>query len=209
MSEVKIKAESRTQFGKGAARRLRRSGMVPAVLYGHGTDPVHVALPGHDLMLALKQANVLLSVDLGDKAELTIPKQVQRDPIKGFLEHVDLLIVKRGERVVVDVPVVLTGDAGPGTTVSLDATTISLETEATHIPEQVEISIEGAEAGFQVHAGEATLPRGSTLNADPEQLIVHVSAETEVAVEAEETEAEGEAAAAEGSAEQSESSSQE
>lgn len=208
MSEVKIKAESRTQFGKGAARRLRRTGMVPAVLYGHGTDPVHVALPGHELMLALKSSNALLSVDLGDKAELTIPKQVQRDPIKGFLEHVDLLIVKRGERVVVDVPVVLVGDAGPGTTVSLDATSLSLEAEATHIPEQVEVSIEGAEAGFQLHAGEAKLPAGSTLNADPELLIVHVSAETEVAVEAEEG-AEGAGEPAEAGAESAEAASQE
>lgn len=185
MSEVKIKAESRTQFGKGAARRIRRSGLVPAVLYGHGTDPVHVALPGHDLMLALKSSNALLSIDLGDKSELTIPKQVQRDPIKGFLEHVDLLIVKRGEKVVVDISVVLTGDAAPGTMVRLDHPSVSVEAEATHIPEQLEISIEDAEVGTQIHAGDVTLPRGVTMQTDPEALVVHITAETEAEVEAE------------------------
>ena len=112
-SEVKIQAESRTEFGKGAARRIRRADKVPAVLYGHGTDPVHITLPGHDLMLALKTANALLSIELDGDSQLALPKQVQRDPIKGFIEHADLIIVRRGEKVTVDVPLVLVGEAAP------------------------------------------------------------------------------------------------
>ena len=114
MSEVKLTAEARTEFGKGAARRLRRAHKVPAVLYGHGTAPVHVALPGHDTMLALKHSNALLSVDLDGTATLALPKDVQRDPLRGFIEHVDLIIVRRGERVIVDVPLHVVGDARPG-----------------------------------------------------------------------------------------------
>ncbi len=198
MPEVKIKAESRTEFGKGAARRIRRAGLVPAVLYGHGSDPVHITLPGHELMLALKTANALFDVDLGSTSELAIPKQVQRDPIRGFLEHVDLLIVRRGEKVVVEVPVVTVGEAAPGSLVSVEHTTLSVEAEATHIPSSIEVSIEGAEVGTQVHAGDIALPRGVTLQLDPEALIVNVSAPSAPAEEeAEAAEgAEGEAAEA-------------
>jgi large subunit ribosomal protein L25 len=176
VSEVKIKAESRTEFGKGAARRIRRSGLVPAVLYGHGTPPVHITLPGHELMLALKTSNVLLDVDLGDTSELALPKQVQRDPLKGFLEHVDLLIVKRGEKVVVEVQVVTTGDAVSGSLVQLEHNTLSVEAEATHIPTEFEISIEGAEIGTQIHASDISLPSGVVLQTAPETLIVNITA---------------------------------
>jgi large subunit ribosomal protein L25 len=200
--EVKIKAESRNEFGKGAARRIRRAGLVPAVLYGHGSAPVHITLPGHELMLALKTANALFDVDLGDRSELAIPKQVQRDPIKGFLEHVDLLIVRRGEKVVVSVPIVLVGDAAPGTMVSLEHTALSVEAEATHIPGQIEVSIAAAEIGTQIHASDVTLPSGVVLQDDPEVLVVNITAPAAAEVEEEaEAAAEGEGAvAAEGEA---------
>ena len=195
MPEVKIKAESRTEFGKGAARRIRRAGLVPAVLYGHGSAPVHITLPGHELMLALKTANALFDVDLGEHSELAIPKQVQRDPIRGFLEHVDLLIVRRGEKVVVDVPVVTVGEAAPGALVSVEHNTLSVEAEATHIPGHIEVSIEGAEIGTQIHAGDIKLPTGVTLDLDAEALVVNVTAPSAPEAEAEEAEAaEGEAA---------------
>jgi large subunit ribosomal protein L25 len=192
-SEVKIKAEPRTQFGKGAARRIRREDKVPAVLYGHGSDPVHISLPGHDLMLALKTANALLSIEVDGKSQLALPKQVQRDPIKGFIEHADLLIVTRGEKVTVEVPVVLVGEAAADTLVSLEHQTISLEAEATHIPEHVEIDIEGRDVGTQIHAKDLTLPTGSTLILDPETLVVNISpAPTAADIEAELSEAEAE-----------------
>lgn len=202
MPEVKIKAESRNEFGKGAARRIRRAGLVPAVLYGHGSAPVHITLPGHELMLALKTANALFDVDLGDRSELAIPKQVQRDPIKGFLEHVDLLIVRRGEKVVVSVPIVLVGDAAPGTMVSLEHTALSVEAEATHIPGQIEVSIADAEIGTQIHASDVTLPSGVVLQDDAEVLVVNITAPAAAEVEEEaEAAAEGEGVeAAEGEA---------
>lgn len=203
MSEIKLKAEARTEFGKGAARRIRRSDRVPAVLYGHGTDPQHVSLPGHDLMLALKSgANALLTIQIdGAQDQLVIPKQVQRDPIKGFLEHADLLIVRRGEKVTVDIPVVLVGDPAPETLVVTDATVLSIEAEATHIPESVEVSIEGLSVGDHVLAGSVTLPEGSTLAGDEDQLVVIGSA----APTAEEVEAELEEAEAEVGIERDES----
>jgi large subunit ribosomal protein L25 len=189
--EVKITAELRTEFGKGAARRIRRASKVPAVLYGHGMDPVHISLPGHDTMLALKTANVLLAVDINGRTELALPKHVQRDPIKGFIEHVDLILVRRGEKVVVDVPVVITGEAGPDTLVVQERATLSVEAEATHIPSQVEVSIEGASVGTQIHAKDITLPSGAVLHDDPETLVVNVSgAPTAAEVEAELEEAE-------------------
>lgn len=198
MSDVKIAAELRTEFGKGAARRLRRTGRVPAVLYGHGTDPVHLALPGHDTMLALKTANVLITLDIdGASSELALPKHVQRDPLKGFIEHVDLLLVKRGEKVTVDISVHLVGEAAPGTMVNLDQPTISIEAEATHIPSSIEVSIEGLEEGTQIHAKDLPLPRGSKLAADDDLLVVNIS----VAPTAEDLEGEGEAAEGEATAE--------
>ena len=176
MSEVRIAAEPRTEFGKGAARRVRRANRVPAVLYGHGTDPRHISLPGHELMLALKTPNVLLRVDLQDGNELALPKAVQRDPIKGFLEHVDLVVVKSGEKVTVEVPIHVTGNAAPDSLVTTELTALSVLTEATHIPVAFEVSVEGAQPGTQVHAKDVSLPEGVTLAADAELLVVNVTA---------------------------------
>ncbi|MEU8124261.1 50S ribosomal protein L25/general stress protein Ctc [Spirillospora sp. NPDC049024] len=195
MSEVRIAAEPRTEFGKGAARRTRRAGKVPAVLYGHGTDPQHISLPGHDLMLALKTPNVLLTIEgLGGGAELALPKDVQRDPVKGFLEHVDLLLVKRGEKVVIELPVNLVGDVVPGGVVQQELVQVSVEAEATKIPEAVDLSIEGLEVGTQVLAGDLKLPSGVTLQVDAEALVLQI-ADATASAGATETEAEAAEAA--------------
>lgn len=194
MAEIKLTAEARTEFGKGAARRIRRENKVPAVLYGHGTDPLHVTLPGHDLMIALRNSNALLSIDLDSESHLAIPKQVQRDPLKGFLEHVDLLLVRKGEKVVVEIPVTVVGEAAPGALVVNETTELSVEAEATHLPEGVEVSIEGLEAGSQVLASDVELPAGTTLASDADLLIVNVTAApTADQVEAELADAEAEA----------------
>jgi large subunit ribosomal protein L25 len=193
VSEVRIAAEPRNEFGKGAARRIRRANKVPAVLYGHGTKPQHIALPGHELMLALKASNVLLELDLGGTKQLALPKDVQRDPIKGFLEHVDLVVVRRGEKVTVEVPVHVTGEAAPETLVNLDHNTLEIEAEATHIPAALEVSVDGLGVGTQIHASDVTLPRGTTLVTAPEALVVNVTAApTAEALEAELAEAEAE-----------------
>ncbi len=177
MSETRLQAESRTEFGKGAARRIRRDHKVPAVLYGHGTDPVHVTLPGHDTMMALKHggANALLRVEVDGDTQLVLPKQVQRDPVRGDLEHLDLLIVRRGEKVTVDIPVHVVGDAARDTTVTVENATLAIEAEATHIPEALEVSVEGLEAGSQILAQDLQLPRGTGLRVDPELLVVNVT----------------------------------
>ncbi|MEO6471248.1 MAG: 50S ribosomal protein L25/general stress protein Ctc [Aeromicrobium sp.] len=194
MAEIKIQAEERAEFGKGAARRIRRDDKVPAVLYGHGADPVHVTLPGHELMIALRTANVLLSVELGSAKHLVIPRQVQRDPLKGFIEHADLLIVKRGEKVVVDVPIHLVGEAAPGTLVGTEFNSISIEAEATHIPSGIDISIEGLDIGSQIHARDLVLPSGTTLVVDEDALVVNITAApTAEQLDAELAEAEAEA----------------
>lgn len=187
MSEVRIAAEPRTEFGKGPARRTRRAGKVPAVLYGHGTPPRHISLPGHELMLALKSSNVLLRVEgLDDGPALALPKDVQRDPIKGFLEHVDLLLVRRGEKVTVDVPVRVTGQIAPGGMLDQQLVQISLEAEATHIPESIEVSVEGMNVGDSIYAKDLELPEGSTLEADEQALVLHVmQAPTAEQIEAE------------------------
>jgi large subunit ribosomal protein L25 len=177
VAEVKIQAESRTEFGKGAARRIRRDHKVPAVLYGHGTDPVHITLPGHDTMLALKTANALLLIEVeGSDSLLALPKQVQRDPIKGTIEHVDLVIVKRGEKVQVEIAVHVEGEAISGTLVVTEAQSILVEAEATHIPDGVTVSVEGLDAGAQIHASDLTLPQGTTLAIEPDTLIINVTA---------------------------------
>ena len=176
MSEVKLTAESRTEFGKGAARRLRRADKIPAVLYGHGTQPVHVALPGHATMLALKHSNALISLELAGGTQLALPKDVQRDPVRNLIEHVDLVIVRRGEKVTVDVPLHVTGSPVGDALATNELNTLSLEVEATAIPEAVEVSVQGAEAGTQIHAGQIQLPAGATLAGDADAVAVVVSA---------------------------------
>ncbi len=177
MAEIKIAAEARTEFGKGAARRIRRADKVPAVLYGSGIDPVHVTLPGHELALALKHgANALLSIELDGDNQLAIPKQVQRDPLKGFIEHADLLVVKKGQKVIVDVQINVVGEAVSEALVVTENATVSLEAEATHIPEGIEVSVEGAEIGTQVLAKDLVLPAGSTLAVDEDHMIINVVA---------------------------------
>jgi len=173
----KITAEKRTEFGKGAARRIRREDKIPAVVYGHGDDPVHVTLPGHETMMALKHggANALLTITVDGEEQLTLPKQIQRDPIKGFLEHLDLVIVRRGEKVTVDIPVHLVGEPDADALVVTEASTVSVEAEATHIPEFIEVSIEGAQVGDQILAKDLRLPSGSTVLADDEMLIINVT----------------------------------
>ncbi|MER5444455.1 50S ribosomal protein L25/general stress protein Ctc [Streptomyces sp. NPDC002766] len=197
MSEVKLSAETRTEFGKGAARRIRRDNKVPGVLYGHGSDPLHLTLPGHDLLLALRTPNVLISLDIdGKSSELAIPKAVQRDAIKGFLEHVDLQLVKRGEKVTVEVPVHTEGELAPGGNLLehvLNA--LPVEAEATHIPEAVTVSVEGLEAGASVLAKDITLPNGTTLAVEEDAVVLQVLAAQ--AEESEGEESEGEEAVAE------------
>jgi large subunit ribosomal protein L25 len=192
--EVKLIAELRTEFGKGAARRIRRAHKVPAVLYGHGTAPIHIALPGHETLLALRTANALLSIEVNGNSQLALPKQVQRDPLKHTIEHVDLVIVRRGEKVTVDVPVHLEGEAGPETLVVVDHNSIPIEAEATNIPQRILVSVEGLPPGTQILARDLQLPAGSTIDLEPETLIVNITnAPTAEAVEAELAEAEAEA----------------
>lgn len=177
MPEVKIAAELRNEFGKGAARRVRRAGLVPAVLYGHGTDTRHLSLPGHDIMLALKTSNVLIRLEgLKNGAELALPKAVQRDAVKGFIEHVDLVLVRQGEKVTVDIPVVTTGEIMSGGLLDQQLVQLTVEAEATHIPQSIEIDVAGMEIGAAVHAGDLALPHGVTLQVDPETLVLHVIA---------------------------------
>ncbi|MCS0637840.1 50S ribosomal protein L25/general stress protein Ctc [Streptomyces sp. LP05-1] len=197
MSEVKITAQTRTEFGKGAARRIRRADQVPGVLYGHGSEPQHLTLPGHALLLALRTPNVLISLDIDGKTnELAIPKSVQRDPLKGFLEHVDLLLVKRGEKVTVEVPVEAEGELAPGGYLLehvLNA--LPVEAEATHIPESLSVSVEGLEAGASVHAKDISLPSGVSLAVEEDAVVLQVLAAQAEEPAAEETEAEGDEAA--------------
>lgn len=198
----KVSAELRENFGKGHARRLRAAGKIPAVLYGHGTDPKHVALPGHQVSLLIRRANALLELDIAGAQELALVKDVQKDPVHQIIEHIDLLVVKRGEKIVVDVPVVVVGEPAPGTIANLDATTISLEAEATHLPETIEVSVEGLEDGTHITAADLTLPRGATLVADPETLVVAVSVPA-ATLAAEDEIAEADAAVAEEQSEES------
>ncbi len=192
--EIKLAASARTEFGKGASRRLRRAGQVPAVVYGHGTDPVHIALPGHETLLALRTANALLSISVdGGAAQLALPKQVQRDPIKGFLEHVDLLVVKRGERVSVEVPLVITGAEKEDRVLVVDQQSITLEVEATRIPSEIAVDVSGLEIGAQLTAAELVLPEGAVYAGEPEDLILSLTA-TRTTAESDEEAAGDEAA---------------
>ena len=200
MSAEKIIAEIRTEFGKGAARRVRRDNKIPAVIYGHGNDPIHVTLPGHDTTMAIKHAgaNALLALEIDGTDQLALTKAVQVDPIRRAIEHIDFVAVRQGEKVTVDVPVHLHGDAARDTLVVTDSTTIQVEAEATHIPEQIEVDIAGLEAGTQILAGGLPLPKGTTLLSDPELLIVNITAaptEEQMEGESEEAAAEGAAAA--------------
>jgi len=185
--EVRITAEPRTEFGKGPARRERRAGRVPAVLYGHGTDPRHVSLPGHDVLLALRTANVLIRLEgLPGGSQLALPKAVQRHAIKGSVEHVDLIMVRRGEKVTVEIPVTVTGEVAPDGLLDQQLVQVAVEAEATNIPPGIEVDIEGMEIGASVHAGDLTLPSGVTLAVDPEVLVLHViAAPTAEQIEAE------------------------
>ena len=174
-TDTKVHAEVRENFGKGFARRLRAAGKIPAVIYGHGTDPLHVALPGHQMALLIRRANVVLELDVNGKEQLTLVKDVQKDPVHQIIEHIDLLVVKKGEKVQVDVPVVVLGEPFAGTIANLDATTIALEVEATHIPQHIEVDVDGLEDGTHITAADLNLPKGATLIADPETLVVAVS----------------------------------
>jgi large subunit ribosomal protein L25 len=185
--EVRIVAEPRTEFGKGAARRVRRAGRVPAIVYGHGTDTRHITLPGHELLMALKTPNVLIEVDgLSGRPQLTLPKAVQRDPIRGSIEHVDLIMVRHGEKVTVEIPIQVTGEVEPGGLLDQQMVRLAIEAEATQIPQGITVDVEGMEIGAAVHAGELNLPAGATLVAEPELLVLHVlAAPTAEQIEAE------------------------
>jgi large subunit ribosomal protein L25 len=185
--EVRIQAEPRTEFGKGAARRTRRAGRVPAVIYGHGAEARHLSLPEHEIMLALKTPNVLIRLEGLGRAGLALPKAIQRDPLKGSIEHVDLIEVRRGEKVTVEIPVRVTGEVFSGGLLDQQLVTISVEAEATHIPDGVDVDVEGMEIGTSVHAKDLVLPAGASLSTDPEALVLHVvEPAAEVAAEAEE-----------------------
>ncbi|MFJ8249730.1 50S ribosomal protein L25/general stress protein Ctc [Streptomyces sp. NPDC094466] len=194
MAEIKLATEVRTEFGKGAARRVRRANRVPAVVYGHGAEPVHVTLPGHELLLALRTANVLIGLEIDGKDTLVIPKAVQRHPLRSTIEHVDLLTVKRGEKVQVEIAVHAEGDLAPGANLlEFVQNTLLVEAEATHIPESVTVSVAGLDAGDSIQAKDITLPKGSVLAGDEDAIVIQV-----VAAQAEEPSAdEADEAAAE------------
>lgn len=178
MATERIKAEVRTEFGKGAARRIRREGKIPAVVYGHGNDPVHLTLPGHDTQMALKHggANALLEIEIEGKDQLALTKQVQASPILRIIEHIDFVTVKRGQKVHVDVPIHVVGEVAEAEGVAMaEVQAVEIEAEATHIPEFIEVDVEGAEIGAQIFARDLVLPEGSTLYTDPDDLIVHVT----------------------------------
>ena len=196
MATEKITAEVREEFGKGAARRIRRDNKIPAVIYGHGNDTVHVTLPGHVTMLALKRggANALLDLDIDGTSQLALAREVQVDPLRRLIEHIDFVAVRRGEKVTVDVPVHLVGEAAPDTLVVTENATVQVEAEATHIPEQIDIDIEGAAIGTQIHASDLQLPKGTTLLTDPDTLVINVTQQaTQASLDAELEEAEAEA----------------
>ncbi|MEF3405646.1 50S ribosomal protein L25/general stress protein Ctc [Agromyces sp. CCNWLW203] len=202
----KVVADTRESFGKGAARKLRATGKIPAVVYGHGTEPRHIALPAHQIGLILRKANAVLDLQIEGKSQLALVKDVQKDPVHQVIEHLDLIVIKKGEKVQVEVPVHVEGETAPGTIADLDQHTLSLEAEATHIPENVVINVEGLEEGTQILAGAVELPKGSTLLSDPEALVinVHTPQKVDLGEEAAEAEAEGEATeeAAEAAAEE-------
>ena len=193
MSEVRLSAEIRTEFGKGGARRTRRAGKIPAVLYGHGLDPRHLSLPARDFAHALKGgANTVLTLEFPDGDQLALPKSVVRHPLRDYVEHVDLLLIRRGEKVTVDIQLHFVGEAAPGTLVLTETNSLSVEVEAMSIPENLTVDLEGVEAGTQILAGDVALPAGAVLITDPEALVIAV----QTAPSQEEVEAETEAAEA-------------
>jgi large subunit ribosomal protein L25 len=171
---TKLAAEVRTKFGKGAARKLRAADKIPAVIYGHGTEPKHVSLPGHETMLLVRTANAVVDLDIEGTAQLALVKDVQRDPVRQIIEHIDLVVLRRGEKVTVDVPVVIEGEPFSGTIAVQDLNTVSLLVLATDIPEHVVVDVEGLEDGKQIVASELTLPEGAELETDPEALVVQI-----------------------------------
>ncbi len=215
MSEnTHLAAEVRSSFGKGAARKIRATNKIPAVIYGHGTEPRHVTLPGHETALLLRKKNVVLTLDIEGDEQLALVKDVQKDPVRQLIEHIDLIVVRKGEKVVVDIPVHVEGESAPGTIHMLEHATLSVEAEATHIPENVVVSVEGLEDGTQIHAGQVALPKGTTLITDADALVVIVStpqldttSDADGSADAAEAEAEGDAA--EGDAEAAEGESTE
>ena len=195
MTSEKISAELRTEFGKGFARRIRRDGKIPAVIYANNIDPIHIVLPGHETLMTLRHhgKNALLEIEIDGKTQLALTKQVQVNDLRRVIEHIDFVAVKRGEKVTVEVPIVTVGEAAKETIVTVEHQTLSLEAEATHVPESIEVSIEGLEAGSTIHAGQVALPQGVTLVTDAEANVLHVAA----APTAAQAEAELEAAEAE------------
>ncbi|SDZ34906.1 50S ribosomal protein L25/general stress protein Ctc [Herbiconiux ginsengi] len=194
--DTRVSAETRTTFGKGAARRIRAAGKIPAVIYGHGTEPQHVTLPGHQVGLILRKANAVLELDIEGKEQLALVKDVQKDPVLQIIEHIDLIVVRKGEKVQVEVPIHLEGESYSGTIATQDASTILVEVEATNIPERIVVSIEGLEEGTLIHAKDVELPKGSTLISDEDLVIVGIT--VPAAVESEENAAtEGESGSAE------------
>ena len=196
MSEQKLAAEVRTEFGKGYARRARMNNQIPAVIYGHGAEPIHITLPAKATTLAVRTANALLSLDINGEQHLALVKDIQRNPIKQIIEHIDLLTVRQGEKVTVDIPVHVVGEVAPGNAYNQELTVISLEAEATHLPTAVEVNIEGRTAGQHIHASDLVLPKGAVLLADADALVVNISEATESAEEGAEESAEGASAAA-------------
>jgi large subunit ribosomal protein L25 len=176
VAEARIDAETRTEFGKGAARRTRRDGKIPAVLYGHGTDPQHLSLPQLEFARVIREQgrNAVLTLNIAGKTQLALTKTVVTHPIRPYIEHVDLLVIRRGEKVAVEVQLVVTGDAAPGTMVSQELNTLEVEADVSSIPDQIEVSVEGLEVGAQIHASDVPLPAGTELKADPELLVVNV-----------------------------------
>jgi large subunit ribosomal protein L25 len=209
VAEARIDAETRTEFGKGAARRTRRAGKIPAVLYGHGTDPQHLALPQLEFARVVRDQgrNAVLTLNIGGETQLALTKTVVTHPIRPYIEHVDLLVISRGEKVSVEVQLVVTGEAAPGTMVSQELNTLEVEADVSSIPEQIEVSVEGLEVGAQIHASDVQLPAGTELKADAELLVVNVvPSPTEAQLEGD-TEGEGGAAEAPAASESGDSES--
>ena len=185
MAEAVIAAETRTEFGKGAARRTRRAGKIPAVLYGHGTDPQHLSLPELEFKRIVREQgrNAVLTLDIAGTPQLALTKTVVQHPIRPYIEHVDLLVIRRGEKVGVEVPIVVIGDAAPGTLVNLELNSLDVEADVSSIPDHVEVSVEGLPVGTQIQAGDIRLPANTTLRADADLLVVNIVAATDADTE--------------------------